>query len=94
MNNPCSPRELVVPKVVRPVNNILRTCSRRELVVPIFRACLVRPVNTLKDLPDGAALRSAVQALAVKAGGRQFWSGKTRLLATCLHCASTGHAPG
>lgn len=53
MNKPCSPRELVSYSLVRPVNKKSMTCSPRELVRPIFGTFLVRPVNTLKELPGG-----------------------------------------
>ena len=50
-NNPCSPSELVASKVVLLANNIGRTDSLSELVVPVFSVCLVLPANTLKALP-------------------------------------------
>lgn len=52
--NANSPRELVAPCLVRPVNNESMTNSPRELVMPKKAPLVVRPVNTLKALPGGA----------------------------------------
>lgn len=52
--NANSPRELVAPCLVRPVNNESMTNSPRELVMPKRAPLVVRPVNTLKALPGGA----------------------------------------
>lgn len=52
--NANSPRELVSPCLVRPVNNESMTNSPRELVMPKRAPLVVRPVNTLKALPGGA----------------------------------------
>lgn len=73
VNNPCSPRELVACNVVCPVNNIRLTSSPRELVVPIFALRVVRPVNTLKELPRGSGFVFAPDSVDPDHGG-PFWT--------------------